>query len=165
MFSEAHPQRERSKSFSGPPSSRSSAATGAEDSGAEPLARRHNSLFVPRRRGTKVVMDFEVAHAAPPLQQPDHAAPAGHKGSSPALRQVHMGTYSHDRSSVMSTVAVAASPPGSLGSEVPSAGGEEERPLRPMLLRRSVNEPSRPTTAASQTTSRHSLLQQVRLGT
>lgn len=164
MFSGAAASlRKRSKSFSGVPSAEREAA--AEE--VLPLVRRHQSLCLPhRRRGTKVVGPESPQASLLGLSLPRSSHAAGAHGAS---------HHPADRTSVVSTIAVTCSPPGSLGSEVPpsprEARGEEGAPRRaspaaPATLLRhgsdvSGQNTSRPATAASRSTrySAHSVIQ------
>lgn len=156
MFATAHDQlHARSKSFTGAGSSRE--GPGGDDGPGSPGAgsaysRRHLSAAAAQhRRGTKVVGDMEGARLL-------HGQAGG-----PYRSEAHQG-------SVVSNVAVAASPPGSLGSEVPSrvtgsdgrvtVGMEGQQP--PATGLRASDFTSRPATAVSGSSARlsqHSILQ------
>jgi len=123
VFAETQHLRKRASSYSGPVSSSS------DDLIQQTAARRHNSLCVPRRRGTKVAFDTDA---------------------SPTSQLLHGG----NRDSLLSVSAARSSPPETLGSEVPSvASGEGTYSQHPAAtVQRGWGDPSRPTSATSQST-------------
>ncbi len=123
MFTETQHLRKRASSYSGPVSSHS------DDLIQQAAARRHNSLCVPRRRGTKVAFDTDAS----PTSQMLHGA---------------------NRDSLLSVSAARSSPPETLGSEVPSVASRDgtysQQPTA--AVQRAWGDPSRPTSATSQST-------------
>jgi hypothetical protein len=168
VINSVHELRKRSKSYTGPCSSTDPTADGELTQLTAQRHNSHNSLCVPRRRGTKVVADTEGGSSVA-MAQLLHGQPVG-GSAGPA----HLHAQGRSHSNVLSTAAVSSSPPESLGSEVPSSGkssgsgtdrvtdtGESQGHPPAAPLPAHSADTSRPATGTSHSTrlSQHSMLQ------